>query len=1302
MPGNWWESDFTSVVQPRRAQRWSADANLAAYHRIAREELLRRGYRPELVDKLIPTQDIDVKGLEAKPIQPPRKQETGGGGLFGKIKGALGDITETVFRGPVDNPLDVLKPLVQLFEAEQEHIAEPLREGFVSGIVTPIVRGVAAPVEAQYHTGSFLNLKRGWEEAGPQAKAQTAEAAEAPVLKQVMQAEFSPSTYLLSSSKVVTGPIGMAARLPVLSELFPTLRSQMALKAVAGGSEEAGSLLDKVQTANQALFKARTMEDLTQDVAAHKSLTVTARSLIGKVTPDSVVNWLGQRGFRLYDDELGVLLDSHSLINAYGASYAAKAVDQMRIALAKGGFELDDAGHVLNLPGKPLIGDAAEGHIPGLILTSQQKAALEVAHEPLEFLRQLERANGVKIADIKTPSGQYWHRELTARLADISDPRSLAQPIVETVEQSVKGGVRRTLGAKQPYQIPRSVVSQAEGEAAGLKYAPFFEAQETRIEQGFKSMSDQWLSSQLKGLGVGRTPSELLVAGTKEAIAPVAQRLAKLNLIEKELTNVLMHGAPKTFKGPKGIAGAGAQLRRFASMAKGAVEGAVPGVKGAIPTEEDIALVARKALAIANLPKGADRTLEWTNLRELVREMSKPLRTSYMYLRGNLRQEMQTVRASGTQAYRVSFRGRFYPLGVGERLQPLATPAARGILENTANKFNNFFRPIMATLDASFLGIQGLIGLARNPVAYSKAAWNAVVMGHDDFMAVKEASGIADEAVRMGLEYYSRTNFGEFQIGGQIIGKLPGVKQTNLWFTRFGNVLRMQMYETGRAGSLALAGKKGLTNEEALKGLARAANLAVGYNPGKVTTLETAMVFAPRFFRAQLGMIADAVTRADIAGMEARKNLVSLIGLGTLFTIGMNKALGNDTDFNPTSSNFMRIRALGRDMSVFGPWDTLVRGIITGVAKGPEEGVKYMARSKASPLMARIYDVIKGETFQGDELDWTTPTSIIESAARLGSQMTPIALQQAFEKGVPVSPGEIGASAIQMLGTKASPLTAWEQRQINQDDAAKATFGKKWDDLEPSQQYELKQADPNLVSPSQEGAWKERTDSIKAIQDQQVAIDEAYPVGPDWRSAYKANRSSLSDVLADWARRNPEEAAKLTKDAKGDPNKQALNDYFQAFDKATDPKTGQPDPGRLNLLLDNLEQSWTPDQQAYVDRNTGYTGTPRVKEYRADMRRLEDYFDLGEKVWARAQANNPDLTKYPSLESFSLELRQTYLDKGLTPAQAHDRLGQHAGLGRLSQVISSLNLRWRQAHPDLEQLLLKWGYVQTSARRRLA
>ena len=528
----------------------------------------------------------------------------------------------------------------------------------------------------------------------------------------------------------------------------------------------------------------------------------------------------------------------------------------------------------------------------------------------------------------------------------------------------------------------------------------------------------------------------------------------------------------------------------------------------------------------------------------------------------------------------------------------------------------------------------------------------------------------------------------------------------NTWFTKFGNVMRLELYKGGRKLAIQKGmAKGGVGREASLRQLAEVVGKATGYVPGEVSTVEQIALFAPRFFRAQLGLITDAVTRGDIAGAEARRMIGSLIVAGTVLVATTNYAVGHATVFDPNSPNFLRIRALGRDISVFGPWDTLVKAAARLYSDGPIEAASYMARAKASPAVSQGWSVfITGETYRGEKLDWNYPESILTSVARISSSALPISVQQAAEGGIPKSPGEVAGTAIEFLGTKATPLSAFERLDIERQKLSLESFGVEWEELEPFQRRKLEQAYPKLTERPEaftdiDKAFETRSSILDLYNEQQVALDKQIPVGPEWVEAYRKLSERKAGALAEWERQSPDAAANQTSNLEStDPNKRARAQYYSSFDQA---KTsfGGLDIEKLSTILRGLEVSWTASQKSYVDRNTGLPASARVVEWRKAQDSLRPYWEITDQVWDLLR-EQPEYAVYGSLDEYIQSVAARLRQMGLPEENVELRISKLPVVSHMERAVNDLRRKFRAANPQADAALVKWyGYSPITTTR---
>jgi hypothetical protein len=130
----------------------------------------------------------------------------------------------------------------------------------------------------------------------------------------------------------------------------------------------------------------------------------------------------------------------------------------------------------------------------------------------------------------------------------------------------------------------------------------------------------------------------------------------------------------------------------------------------------------------------------------------------------------------------------------------------------------------------------------------------------------------------------------------------------------------------------------------------------------------------------------------------------------------------------------MRIRDVGgNDVSLFGPWDSLMRAI-SSAGKGD---FSYIARTKASPAVGIAWDLLSGKTFTGKEAG--TPEYFLR-------QLLPFSVSE-------IGAEPISKTAIGLTGVKASPLTVTEQvergryEQLNPEEQFKGITPFAWNTM---------------------------------------------------------------------------------------------------------------------------------------------------------------------------------------------------------------------------------------------------------------
>jgi len=212
----------------------------------------------------------------------------------------------------------------------------------------------------------------------------------------------------------------------------------------------------------------------------------------------------------------------------------------------------------------------------------------------------------------------------------------------------------------------------------------------------------------------------------------------------------------------------------------------------------------------------------------------------------------------------------------------------------------------------------------------------------------------------------------------------------------------------------------------------------------------------------------------------ARRALLRMVGAGVGLTAAANAARGYETDYRPTvngrwNPNFIRIRnVFGRDVSVFGPYDSILRLIVgTGAGFTPtrdEEGewsirpgeAINVGRGLGAPHVSLAWDVISGEDAIGQAVPKITELrgeDLPALGGRVAESFSPISFQNAPEtlpqvvRGVQEgdalqAAGGVAGAVFEAHGGKSTPLSFTDEA----DRVAQTQYGKRWDVLTPVQQ----------------------------------------------------------------------------------------------------------------------------------------------------------------------------------------------------------------------------------------------------------
>lgn len=878
-------------------------------------------------------------------------------------------------------------------------------------------------------------------------------------------------------------------------------------------------------------------------------------------------------------------------------------------------FDLDGTGRIKNIQGNPTIADvAADFGRYKILLNPTQREAMDTLRSALEpyndLLQGVGKHPGTR-ADIK-PGGFYIPRGHTT---------------IEGVEELPRVREVGRRGGKGSFEKPAKFPTQAQGiegfidesgNVVRYEYPKAPDALYSYAHASGQRAINTWLADSLKPFG--QTPKDLVDADLRTAYEATTKEVAALRgkLVTAEKRAGINATAADELDRALEQIDLGLPDSNRGDLAK--LPRAIDRVVEKIPVDSGLRIERSIAALDALIPDDIERL---NFLDGAIRRTSR--RAEDLAKRGGAYAETaQEIKSALAQAearldsIRPKYQDalRTAPRGMGRVAlpgleqhwfeQPMVN-AVNEVLNNSGQlrgkksaiyraveHVNSLIRSTRATADVSFLGIQGLIGATKDPEAYGVALKAAIkAMGDESALgeyivkynkdAVARGLPTTQEMIRNGLHLAGGDT--EFTIGaglqlaGHKLQNLPIAKQSNQAFSTFGDVERIAMYSNAYENYV----RAGVDMESTLaRDLSNVINRSTGYSDRRFGgELGEVALFAPRFFQSQIELVANALTKGGLEGSYAREALLKLIGLGVVTTVAANEALGSETVFDPRDSNFMRIRAAGQDISVFGPWDSLLRGVVAMV----EGDTSYFLRTKASPLVSITKDLVEGKTFTGDPAKWDDPEYWLRALA-------------------PFSLSDIGredplATGIALTGLKVSPMTEYEKYDEKLAEAYKSYIPQGYekpadyrDDPLFERQYRAEHPE-DIPEPS-----SERGKAIAEINDfyqpRIAANNQRFTDGEKVLGEWKDTRREISTSRRDAFRAVP--PSRNEEKPKAGTPAAWIDSYMKTFDAATLPD-GTLDPDRLDVEQAKWLEANGEAALDYVQRYTQTGKDPVEAEY---------------------------------------------------------------------------------------------------------
>jgi hypothetical protein len=401
----------------------------------------------------------------------------------------------------------------------------------------------------------------------------------------------------------------------------------------------------------------------------------------------------------------------------------------------------------------------------------------------------------------------------------------------------------------------------------------------------------------------------------------------------------------------------------------------------------------------------------------------------------------------------VGIESLYFPVAFRKAI--LDSNIARTQIQNPGwlSKFNSMLRIFGATGDMSALGIQGWTGVLndalvemqvtkeldaisglvipragrRKPsMAAFSASWEAFRNSGNEIVGeyMWRMEEIAKQTGSLGPTELANQGLAILKNAPDLImtpgmRSIPGIKRVDASFTHYGNVLRVEMATMEMDIARLTTGKTNaqLIADGTAAEIMRVGNFMSGVGRrGFLGNVGQFLLFAPRYMHARMRMLTLAAQGSLPYGSKAVQQQLAarymsrMFGTAVYLTFVINETLGEETDINPFirnkatgnffyNPNFIRVHAGPIDISLLGPWDSMLRIMTLPLfigANALQEGMKSFSDVKSiisAPATSLIVDLLTGQDALGRRMrpdieeGASTWDTIVGVSGWLGDQM---------------------------------------------------------------------------------------------------------------------------------------------------------------------------------------------------------------------------------------------------------------------------------------------------------------------------
>jgi len=300
---------------------------------------------------------------------------------------------------------------------------------------------------------------------------------------------------------------------------------------------------------------------------------------------------------------------------------------------------------------------------------------------------------------------------------------------------------------------------------------------------------------------------------------------------------------------------------------------------------------------------------------------------------------------------------------------------------------------------------------------------------------------------------------------------IPGVKWAERTFTTMSNQLRINVFDD-IARNWESAGMSWSTHPEEYLRLAAFLNHATGRGTiptryAGITPELNAMFFSPRYQISRPQLVYDAFV--SLKNPAARKLIIAdevkFVATGITVLWLLDQIEGVETEPDPRSSDFGKVKYGNTRYDFWAGFSQMAR-LIAQTASGQQKAtgtgrlyninradvIERYVRTKLSPPAGLTWDILKGQTFVGEEMKFE-PTFLAEDIPK---RVIPMVAQdivdairyQGLDGALPIT----STTAFFGVGVGTWEPSKWTLLTRAKDELAMATYGKEWDVLNEIEQ----------------------------------------------------------------------------------------------------------------------------------------------------------------------------------------------------------------------------------------------------------